>query len=91
MSMTLQIKDTVLGEETAELARQLSEVTGETIPQAVSNALRERLRSVAPAMRSQEEKIASIKEIVARLAKLPVLDNRSPDEIIGYNEHGHFD
>ena len=23
--------------------------------------------------------------------KLPVLDDRSPDEIIGYNEHGLFD
>jgi antitoxin VapB len=32
-----------------------------------------------------------IEEIVRRFNELPVLDDRSPDEILGYNEHGHFD
>jgi antitoxin VapB len=86
MYMALHIQDP----ETDRLARQLSAATGETITQAVNAALRERLRIVSPS-RSSEEKIARIKEITARLAKLPVLDNRTPDEIIGYNEHGLFD
>ena len=30
-------------------------------------------------------------EIVRSFNELPVLDDRSADEIIGYNEHGHFD
>jgi antitoxin VapB len=86
MYMALHIQDP----ETDQLARQLSAATGETITQAVNVALRERLRAIIPT-RSKAEKIARIKEITARLAKLPVLDNRTPDEIVGYNEHGHFD
>lgn len=32
-----------------------------------------------------------VRAIQAEIARLPVLDARSPDEILGYNEHGHFD
>jgi hypothetical protein len=32
-----------------------------------------------------------VSAIQAELAALPVRDRRSPDEIIGYNERGHFD
>jgi antitoxin VapB len=31
---------------------------------------------------------AAIREIQERLAKLPVLDPRSPDELLGYDEYG---
>lgn len=34
--------------------------------------------------------LARVHTIQAEVARLPVLDHRSPDEIIGYNEHGHF-
>jgi hypothetical protein len=37
------------------------------------------------------ELLARVRTIQAEIAKLPVLDPRSPDEIIGYNERGHFD
>ena len=88
MYMALHIQDP----ETDRLARELSAVTGETITQTVNNALRERMRVVVPVVeQSKEEYIARIEAIVADLAKLPVLDNRSPDEIIGYNEYGLFD
>jgi antitoxin VapB len=86
MYMALHIQDP----ETDRLARELSAATGETITEAVRAALRERIRVVAP-VKSKEEYIAGIREITDRLAKLPVLDNRSADEIIGYNEHGFFD
>ena len=36
-------------------------------------------------------KVRRIDEIVERFNKLPVLDDRSDDEILGYNEQGHFD
>jgi len=88
MYMAIHIQDP----ETDRLARELSAVTGESLTQAVNGALRERLRSVCPVpKKSKEEIIAAIEEITARLAKLPVLDTRTADEIIGYNEHGHFD
>jgi hypothetical protein len=35
--------------------------------------------------------LRDIKEISERVTRLPILDDRSADEIIGYNEHGHFD
>jgi hypothetical protein len=35
--------------------------------------------------------LARVRAIQKEIAQLPVLDERSPDEIIGYNERGHFD
>jgi len=35
--------------------------------------------------------LARVRVIQEEMAQLPVLDRRSPDEIIGYNERGHFD
>jgi hypothetical protein len=35
--------------------------------------------------------LARVHAIQQEMAQLPVLDKRSSDEIIGYNERGHFD
>lgn len=35
--------------------------------------------------------LARVRAIQREVARLPVLDARGPDEIIGYNERGHFD
>lgn len=35
--------------------------------------------------------LARVRAIQAETARLPVYDGRGPDEIIGYNERGHFD
>lgn len=83
--MALSIKN----DEADALARELSGVTGESLTTAVTQALRERLdRERRSRGRSLQERVA---EIQARVAALPVLDDRSDDEILGYNEHGHFD
>ena len=34
--------------------------------------------------------LARVRAIQEEVARLPVLDDRSPDEIIGYNYRGHF-
>jgi hypothetical protein len=83
--MSFVIEDPV----TEDLVRKVSFTTGETPADAVNNALRERLER----LRSKEhlEFIARIREITNHCAGLPVLDARTPDKIIGYNEHGHFD
>lgn len=44
----------------------------------------------APAAHDVDTLLARVRAIQAEIARLPVLDNRSPDEIIGYNERGHF-
>lgn len=68
------------------LARELATATGEDIDTAVVRAIEERLART-PRRRAAEEK-AAIEALFDRLAQLPVLDSRSPDEIIGYGSDG---
>jgi antitoxin VapB len=74
--------------EADRLARQLAAATGETITEAIIIAIRERL---AREQRKQENKSALLDEIRAiadHCASLPVLDTRTDDEILGYDENG---
>lgn len=81
--MPLSIKDP----QTERLARDLAARTGENITTATRKALEERLRRVAGAPQKSTllEDLAAIRR---RCATLPVMDCRSPDEIIGYDENG---
>ena len=72
--------------EADRLARELAQTTGETITEAVTTAIRERL--VRETGWSPEGARAEIKRIVAELARAPILDDRTADEIIGYDENG---
>jgi antitoxin VapB len=78
--------------EVHELARQLAAQTGKTITEAVKRALRDGLRRAA---RRSPADLASrrrrIEKILESYRALPAGDERSPDEILGYNERGHFD
>jgi antitoxin VapB len=68
------------------LARELAAETGETLTEAVEIALRERLDREhgrhAGSMR------ARLRRLAADVAALQVADNRSPEEIIGYDDAG---
>lgn len=69
------------------LARQISALTGESLTDTVVHSLRERLRVVrgrAAAPRLEDE-LAAIRK---RCSSLPVLDPRTDDAILGYDEHG---
>ena len=35
--------------------------------------------------------LAQVRAIQAEIARMPVLDDRTPDEIVGYDKLGHFD
>ncbi len=87
--MALNIKNP----ETERLARELARRRGQGITEAVTDVLRREVeRERRKPRRDDKEKFhRDIDEIVQRFNELPVLDDRSPDEIIGYNEHGHFD
>lgn len=81
--MALSIKDP----EADRLAREVANRTGETITEAVLTSLRERLARVeakrtVPRLRDE---LRAIREYCARL---PVVDARTPDEIIGYDDRG---
>ena len=78
--MALQIDNP----EVDRLAAELADLTGEPIDQAVVEALREQLEKQKKIARE----LAAIHEIQRRFASLPVLDDRTDDEIIGYDENG---
>jgi antitoxin VapB len=81
--MALSIKDP----ETEKLARTLAQRTGETITVATRRAIEDRLKRLG----SHARKTALLEDMEAiqrRLASLPILDPRSPDDILGYDENG---
>lgn len=73
--------------ETEELAEMVARLTGETKTEAVTQALRdrlERLRRERPRRGLADE----LDKIAIHCARLPVIDSRTPDQILGYDEHG---
>jgi antitoxin VapB len=83
---------TIRSVEADRLARELAAATGETLAEAVTAALRERLerrRNIRP--QTLQERLAALRAMRAVLAGQEVADRRSDDEILGYNEHGTFD
>jgi antitoxin VapB len=81
--MALSIKNP----ETEQLARQVAQVTGESLTEAIQKSLKERLERLSRQQRHHFMR-SEIDEILRRVDALPILDHRSPDEIIGYDEHG---
>jgi antitoxin VapB len=90
--MSLNIKD----RETEEVVRQLAKRTGRSITETVKQAAAAELRRmdtdhaqrVARMTPEQRAKLHRIQAICKAAAALPVFDNRTPDEIIGYDENG---
>lgn len=80
--MALSIKSA----EADRLARELSAITGESLTTAVVNALRERLDRERGAARDQVAR--RLRALQSDLLRHGVLDDRSADEIIGYDDHG---
>jgi antitoxin VapB len=81
--MALSIKDP----ETEQLARNLAKITGENITTATKRAIEERLRRLA----GQSGRAALLDDMAAirrRWSAMQVRDDRTPDEIVGYDEHG---
>jgi antitoxin VapB len=72
--------------ETDQLARALAAATGESLTDAVRAALRDRLERQT--RRGKGGIAAEIRRIQERLARLRVLDERSPEKIVGYDKHG---
>lgn len=80
--MALNIKDA----ETDRLARELAQATGESITVAARRAIEERLRRVQARSASGVE--AQVQAIVERGRARAVLDERSAEEILGYDSAG---
>ena len=81
--MSLNIRNA----EAERLAEQVTALTGETKTLAVTRALRDRLDRLQN-HRSGRRLADELDEIARRCASLPVIDDRSPEEILGYDEDG---
>ena len=82
--MAISLKDP----ETDALARQVATLTGESLTEAIRTSLRERLRSEQLRRGQRPWDQDKIDTLIERMNALPVLDTRSEDEILGYDENG---
>lgn len=93
--MALNIKSP----ETEQVVRELAKRTGLSITQAIHEAATAKLRAIeadrearlAELTPVQREKLRKLQAISRRAARLPVLDTRTDDEILGYNDQGTFE
>ncbi len=70
-----------------ELVGRLVRLTGETKTEAVIQSLQERLDRLRRE-NSENSLFDDIMEIAREVDALPILDDRSADEILGYDEDG---
>ncbi|HUR43183.1 MAG TPA: type II toxin-antitoxin system VapB family antitoxin [Aestuariivirga sp.] len=85
--MALSIKN----REVEALARELARLSGKPITQAVRDSLKrevERARVVARPAADRAALAERLMEIGRRVAAMPVLNDLTDDEILGYDEHG---
>jgi len=81
--VALNIKD----RNTDRLARELAELTGESITVAVSTAVKDRLERLSGRVPSKARANEMVR-ISREAAALPVLDQRSEGDILGYGPDG---
>jgi antitoxin VapB len=73
--------------EAEKLATELAGLTGETKTKAVTEALKQRLDRIARQKRGTPSVAKRLNEIARHCATLPVLDDRSPEEML-YDDQG---
>jgi len=87
--MALNIKN----RETEQLARELARRRKQGITEVVTEALRKEVERERrkPPRQDAEDFFRRVRDIADHFNRLPVLDGRPDDEILGYNDRGHFD
>ena len=80
--MAINIKNA----EADRLARELSEITGETITEAVIKSLAERLEREKNKQTTYVPLQEELLSIAKRYQAVPTLDNRTEEEILGYDD-----
>jgi antitoxin VapB len=77
----------IKNDETERLARKVAELTGETLTDAIREALAEKYERLNRE-RTRRARIDELNQIALRCASLPRISNLSDDEILGYDENG---
>ncbi|WP_419901150.1 type II toxin-antitoxin system VapB family antitoxin [Kiloniella sp.] len=81
--MPLNIKD----DNTHEMAKKLAGLTGMSISRAVKNAIQEKIELVEQ-VQNKGQLAEELDHIALYCSNLPILNNISTDEILGYDDHG---
>ncbi|MBY0505033.1 MAG: type II toxin-antitoxin system VapB family antitoxin [Bryobacteraceae bacterium] len=74
--------------EAEAMAREIAELTGESLNSAVTEALRNRLRELKDNQADQEKLLDELMEIAHRCASLPVRSQEPEDQTLGYDRWG---
>lgn len=82
--MALSLKDPRVD----RLAREVADLTGETLTEAIRVALAERLAREQLRRARSSGLAARLLELGRQTSALPDLDPRSPENILGYDDHG---
>lgn len=69
--------------------RKVSRLLGKSMTATVIELLDDRLKQLE-AKKDRERRAKAIDAAVKRIKALPVLSTASEDEILGYNDKGHF-
>lgn len=72
------------------MAQELAELTGQSLTDAVKMALQQALTKLKTSKTAPQPRPLTdrLNEIALRCAALPDYDNRSADEILGYDKYG---
>lgn len=85
MVVALSLKD----RETDRLARELASRTGESLTMAIRHALRDKLAELRARDETEREaRFKALMEIADHCAALPILDDRTENQILGWDENG---
>jgi antitoxin VapB len=82
--MSLNIKNP----STVALAEELASRQGISKTAAIHDALSERLHRLGQGAPTQDRLLGELRTIRERVARLPVLDDRSAEDIIAYDDNG---
>jgi hypothetical protein len=69
-----------------ELALRLARLTGEDIETALERAIEERLSRIAAV--EAEDRRAAMRKFFDKVSKMPIKDQRTSDDIVGYGHDG---
>jgi antitoxin VapB len=82
--MALSIKSS----EVEQKVRKLAAATGQSITTVVSLAVDEQLKREERKRQNKDAVMAEVQAIIDHCSSLPILDTRSEDEIMGWDENG---
>jgi antitoxin VapB len=76
--------------EVERKVRSLAETLGTTLTEAIDISVTKELRRSVP-RKADPQLMRDLGKILDRIDRLPILDTRSADEVLGYTENGTFD